>query len=193
MRSAGDVPADQKNRRDKPMKKIFISQPMKGLTNEEIKYRRMEAIKWLEKFMRGEEFEIIDSFFEDAPVDAKPLWYLGESLKKLSTADYALFLQGWDKARGCKIENTCAQEYGIQTIYENRELSKKYYVNAEGEVITYIVEPWGVNKMHLIMESDPTQVAEFTHEELASLRNMYDSKENAEIRAAEIKRKAWCP
>lgn len=173
------------------MKKIFISQPMKGLTNEEIKYRRMEAIKWLEKFMRGEEFEIIDSFFEDAPVDAKTLWYLGESLKKLSTADYALFLQGWDKARGCKIENTCAQEYGIQTIYENRELKKKYYVNANGEIITYIVEPCGINKVYLMVEAAPYQAKEFTHEELEALKNMFDSKEDATKKAQEIKRTNW--
>lgn len=33
------------------MKKIFISQPMNGLTDEEIKFNRQEAIKKLEKFM----------------------------------------------------------------------------------------------------------------------------------------------
>ena len=104
------------------MKKIFISQPMNGLTAEEIKNNRNAAIKKLENFMHGEEFEIIDSFFEAAQHDAKPLWYLGESLKLLSKADYALFLAGWDRARGCKIENTCAQQYGIQTIYEESNL-----------------------------------------------------------------------
>lgn len=105
------------------MKKIFISQPMLGLSPEEIKENRNNAIKKLEKFMLGEEFEIIDSFIEKAPENAKPLWYLGESLKLLSTADYALFLNNWDKARGCKIENMCAQEYGVQTIYEESQLN----------------------------------------------------------------------
>ena len=56
------------------------------------------------------------SFFQRAPEDAKPLWYLGESLKLLATADVAYFAPGWDKARGCKIENICAKEYGIHTI-----------------------------------------------------------------------------
>lgn len=32
------------------------------------------------------------------------------------TADVAYFAPGWDKARGCKIENICAKEYGIHTI-----------------------------------------------------------------------------
>ena len=67
----------------------------------------------------GEPVEVIDSFFQSAPVDAKPLWYLGESLKLLAEADVAFFAKGWDEARGCKIENTCAIEYGIETIIED--------------------------------------------------------------------------
>lgn len=65
------------------MKKIFISQPMNDLTDEQIKENRANAIKGLEKFMMGEEFEIIDSFFEKAPLDAKPLWFLGKSIELL--------------------------------------------------------------------------------------------------------------
>lgn len=99
------------------VKKAFISQPMKDKTNEEIKAEREKAIASLkEKF--GEDIEIIDSFFEDAPHDAKPLWFLGKSLELLSNADVAYFCKGWDSARGCKIENTCAVEYGIETVEE---------------------------------------------------------------------------
>jgi len=35
---------------------------------------------------------------------------------KLSTADVAYFAEGWDEARGCKIEHECAVEYGINRI-----------------------------------------------------------------------------
>ena len=100
------------------MKKIFISQPMNGLSDEEIKEKRKEVVDKLPDFMMGEEFEIIDSFFEKAPHDAKPLWFLGKSLELLADADYAIFLDGWSAARGCRMENICCQEYGIQTIYE---------------------------------------------------------------------------
>lgn len=62
--------------------------------------------------------EVIDSFFEKAPVDAKPLWYLGESLKLMAEADVAYFADGWNEARGCKIEHTCAVEYNIDRIEE---------------------------------------------------------------------------
>ena len=97
------------------MKKLFISQPMKGTTNVEIKKEREEAIRCAKEMM-SDEVEVIDSFFENAPAEAKPLWYLGESLKLLSTADVAFFAKGWKNARGCKIEHTCAQQYGINTI-----------------------------------------------------------------------------
>ena len=61
------------------------------------------------------------AFFQSAPTDARPLWYLGESLKLLATADVAYFAKGWEKARGCKIEHTCAVEYGIPTIEDCRK------------------------------------------------------------------------
>ena len=99
------------------MEKLFISQPMRGKTDAEILAVRKKAIESAEKQV-GEPVEIIDSFFQGAPVDAKPLWYLGESLKLLAEADVAYFAKGWNEARGCKIENTCAIEYGIETIIE---------------------------------------------------------------------------
>jgi hypothetical protein len=97
------------------MKKLFISQPMKGKSDEEILKERENAIKSAEKLL-GEPAEIIDSFFQSAPADARPLWFLGKSLELLSTADIAYFAKGWEKARGCKIENTCATEYGITVL-----------------------------------------------------------------------------
>lgn len=97
------------------MKKLFISQPMKDKTDEEILAAREKAIKSAERQI-GEPVEIIDSFFQSAPVDAKPLWFLGKSLELLAGADIAYFAKGWQEARGCKIENTCAIEYGIPAI-----------------------------------------------------------------------------
>jgi hypothetical protein len=97
------------------MKKLFISQPMKDKTDEEILAVREKAIKSAEKQL-GEPVEVIDSFFQSAPVGAKPLWFLGKSLELLSGADIAYFAKGWQEARGCKIENTCAIEYGIPVI-----------------------------------------------------------------------------
>lgn len=97
------------------MKKLFISQPMKGKSDDEILAERSNAIQAARDSV-NDEIEVIDSFFQGAPAEAKPLWYLGESLKLLATADIAYFAPGWNEARGCKIENACAKEYGIPTI-----------------------------------------------------------------------------
>jgi hypothetical protein len=100
------------------MKKLFISQPMRGKTNEEIMAVREKAIESAEREL-GEKVEVIDSFFKDAPVDANPLWYLAKSLELLSTADVAYFAKDWEEARGCRIENECAIEYGIELVIED--------------------------------------------------------------------------
>lgn len=98
--------------------KVFISQPMKGLTDEEILKVREDAIELATIALRSSEgVEIIDSFFQSAPTDAKPLWYLGKSLELLSTADVCIFVKGWENARGCKIEHECCKQYGIPTLY----------------------------------------------------------------------------
>lgn len=97
------------------MKRLFISQPMRNKTDEEILSVRARAIESAERNF-GEKVEVIDSFFQNAHVDANPLWFLAKSLELLSTADVAYFAKGWEEARGCRIENTCAIEYGIYVI-----------------------------------------------------------------------------
>lgn len=98
------------------MKKLFISQPMKDKTNNEIKVER-EAATYKVSAITNEEYEVINSFFENAPHDATPLWYLGEAIKLLGTADVAYFCKDWEKYRGCTIEHECAVRYGIECIY----------------------------------------------------------------------------
>ena len=103
--------------------KIFISQPMKGYSNFEIEIIRgkiKEALK--EKY--GNDIEIIDSFIKGAPANAKPLWYLGESIKKLSKADIAVFAYKGPTVgnypalvRGCGIEEKCARKYNTLCLY----------------------------------------------------------------------------
>lgn len=97
------------------MVRLFISQPMRGKTDEEILAVREKAIKSAQKHF-DEPVEVIDSFFQSAPVDAKPLWYLAKSLELMSTADVVYFAKDWEQYRGCRIENTCAIEYGLDVI-----------------------------------------------------------------------------
>lgn len=97
------------------MVRVFISQPMNGKTNEEIESERAAAVARIKEIC-GDEVEVIDSFFKDAPHDAKPLWFLGKSLELLSTADVAFFCKGWEHYRGCGIEHQCCLGYGIEVL-----------------------------------------------------------------------------
>lgn len=61
------------------MKKLFVSVPMKGRTEEEIK-ASIQKMKKIAEIYEGEELELIDSYIEDnPPKDSKEaVWYLGE-------------------------------------------------------------------------------------------------------------------
>lgn len=101
---------------------VFISQPMRGKTNNQIQSERDVIIeKAKSKCPTDIEFYVIDSFrpdeFEDEnSVKNKPLFYLAKSIECLAQADIAIFGYGWENARGCKIEHECAQEYGIPIV-----------------------------------------------------------------------------
>lgn len=100
------------------MKKVFISQPMRGLSDSEILSKRSEIISKVEQVV-GDKVEIIESFFEDfKPENNIPVKYLSRSIDKLADADVAYFGGDWKEARGCKIEHEIAIAYGIQTIEE---------------------------------------------------------------------------
>ena len=99
--------------------KVFISQPMSGLTNDEILDVRERAISCMKNsyILDGKNFEIIDSFISNAPDGTKPLYLLGKALEKLSTADVCVFVDGWEKSRGCIIEHECCIQYDIKRAY----------------------------------------------------------------------------
>jgi hypothetical protein len=97
--------------------KVFISQPMKNKTNDEILKER-ECIKTLaaellsrDGGVKKDKIVFINSFQKDKK--GKPLYLLGESLKMLSEADMAFFPANYEEYRGCNIEYKCAYEYGI--------------------------------------------------------------------------------
>lgn len=92
---------------------VFISQPMRGRSEEEILAERKALIRRAEE--RFGDVEVIDSYFADHGART-PLENLGESLKLLAQADVAYFAPGWETARGCRIENECAIEYGIDVV-----------------------------------------------------------------------------
>ena len=101
------------------MKKLFISQPMRGKTDEEILAARETAIESAKREL-DEDIEVIDSFFRGIPeIENKPLWCLGKSLQLMAEADVVYFCKDWERYRGCRIENICAVHYGIPLVIED--------------------------------------------------------------------------
>ena len=97
------------------MKKLFVSVPMKGRTEDEIK-ASIQKMKKIAEIYEGEELELIDSYIEDnPPKDSKEaVWYLGESLKKLAQADVFIGIDEAYNWNGCCIKRETADKYGIK-------------------------------------------------------------------------------
>ena len=106
--------------------KVFISIPMNGRTDEEI-LNEMESLK-KELTLRfpTKTFEFIDSFTKDQNLQDKGrIAMLGHSISLMADADLVFFAKGYEHARGCRIEEQVAIEYGIQRQYfENKN---EYY------------------------------------------------------------------
>ena len=100
------------------MKKLFISHPMGGLSNEEILAER-KRIASKAKEIIAEPVEVLDSYFPDYnPQKNTPLAFLAKAITVLAEADIAYFSNNWRDARGCKIEYECAKQYGIKILEE---------------------------------------------------------------------------
>ena len=104
------------------MKKLFISVPMKGRTDEAIK-ASIEKMHKIAEATVGEELEVIPSFIEgEPPKDAREgVWYLGKSIQMLAEADYMAITDLYYSFKGCEIENDVARSYGIKQIIASLE------------------------------------------------------------------------
>ena len=98
------------------MKKLFVSCPMRGRTEEAIK-DTMERMHKIAEAVFGEELEVLPTYFENDPPECvnQRLWYLGESIKKMSEADYFIGIYDTEKEYdGCLIENYTAKLYNLR-------------------------------------------------------------------------------
>lgn len=96
--------------------KIFISMPMKGKTNEQIREERKEIEKKLLQVYPNAEF--IDTLItEDLDEKHPGLKYLAKSIELLDQADLIYFARGFAHARGCIVEAEIAARYGIDELY----------------------------------------------------------------------------
>lgn len=102
--------------------KVFISQPMKGLSKDEIVANRQKAIEVIKNNL-GEVLIINSVLNRDelakngdfALSKNSRVYFLGESLKLLSQADCVVFMDGYKEMNGCLSEEFVARQYGIQS------------------------------------------------------------------------------
>lgn len=98
------------------IKKIFISQPMNGKTDEQIIEERQKFVESIIYFYWSD-CKIMDTIL-DLEEGKSPIYYLAKSIEILDEADIIWFMKGWEKARGCKIEHEVAVAYGKECMYE---------------------------------------------------------------------------
>lgn len=115
------------------MKKLFVSVPMKGRTEDEIRTSIEKMHEIAEVFM-NEKLELIDSYVKDNPPEdgQTSIWYLSKSIEKLSSADVFVGITEVYDWNGCFIESQIAQRYGIKSFSVPGEyVIENYYKLAE--------------------------------------------------------------
>lgn len=100
--------------------KVFISQPMAGLTDEEILERRNQIIEMTKQWFRDDTLEFIDSFEKSEDIRGRGrIAMLGDSIAKMYDANVVVFGKGWKNSSGCKVEHEVCVQYNIRRMYED--------------------------------------------------------------------------
>lgn len=105
--------------------RVMISQPMNGKTDAEISATRER----IEKILTHNGYEVVNSYFQtqwqdrdelaNNKVVSIPVHFLAKAIDKMSTCHCVFFCDGWENARGCRIEHKIAEEYGLEIIHES--------------------------------------------------------------------------
>ena len=83
------------------VKKLFISQPMRGREYDAIMAERKALIADAAVALRTDDVEVLDTYFQHLMADA----------------DAVIFAPGWRDARGCRVEHVVASEYDLKIIH----------------------------------------------------------------------------
>ena len=91
----------------------MISQPMRGKTKEQIQSERAALVEEL----TGQGYEVVDTVLPDFKNEGNiPVKYLAKSLEFIADVDGVYFMDGWQDARGCRIEHQVCVDYGVKIL-----------------------------------------------------------------------------
>ena len=106
-----------------PEHKLFVSCPMKGRTEENIK-KSFEVLKRTAEAYTGETLEVVNPYepktFES---DADRIRGLGDSIRLMAEADYFITFENYFDYRGCSVENQVAALYGLKRVLAMTKLA----------------------------------------------------------------------
>ena len=98
--------------------KAFISCPMNEKDEAEVRKVQADALSNLNHIAhclrKDVQFELLETYTKnDVPDGAGRVWFLGDSIRILDSADILIFAGDWEKSKGCRREKAIATEYGI--------------------------------------------------------------------------------
>ena len=97
--------------------RVFISQPMGGLSELGIEQLRSRILDWAPRVIGMDECLVeIPKMAKWQADSSHPVYCLGHSIQDMSRANVVIFAPGWDKARGCLVENAVCKAYKIPHI-----------------------------------------------------------------------------
>lgn len=148
--------------------KVFISQPMNNLTEEEVMKVRENAITYIKNNMYRiahdlklpiscdiKTIEVIDQYHmtEDCPENPSRLYCLGRSIQMMEEADLVFFTKDSYNSKGCRAEYLICMDYGIPMVCEYESTDKNFKITINN------IMSWLNNKVKLIKNSIPRKKA----------------------------------
>lgn len=113
--------------------KIFLSQPMSSIPDEEVIRDRKEMKRVLDEVFKDKKIEYLSTFEFSISQKVKNLRiagvlgyeeaynshliYLSNALEYMSICDYIVFHPNYKNSRGCQVEHNVAEIYKIPKIY----------------------------------------------------------------------------
>lgn len=111
------------------MKKLFVSCPMKGRSDEDIR-KSIHRMHKMAEAAFDQELELIPSYIEDEPPEntKQAIWYLSRSIQLMSEADYFIGIEWEDEFNGCNIERDVASCYKIPKFVIKLNIAAPEYI-----------------------------------------------------------------
>lgn len=94
--------------------RVYCAVPMWGRAESAIASELESAVS-LYSSHTGKSCELVN--YSRAHTALSPLEAFGESVKSMAKADVVLMLDGWEEARGCRLEHEIAMGFGVPVVY----------------------------------------------------------------------------